>query len=299
MPSITNLSKAKSTTHKMDPRDIIADHRFNGRWEDEPRPDDLITGLLTEGQLQAVGIRPAADADSNPRLVFGFRRWLAAMTIMREQLGGYSDKKPFLLECKISTAETDKEAFLLNIAENMRRTDRSVIDDAHNMHRLKTEYDMTLEEIAQLYGLKSASGVANRLKMLELSPTIQRAVHTGKMPMVKALSLVGADDVTVNEALTGDKDLTAPELERRAIERANSKNDATAPAKEKGRGRPRKDPNSRVKTLKDVRQLASLWSADDTAQLSMLGSLFTAWLDGKSSDKSLRTKIVRLVAATD
>lgn len=284
MASTTSLSVRKSTTHMLRPDDIEVRPQLNGRWKDLARPDRLIDSLLSLGQIQAVVLRPNPE-NGNPLLVAGFRRILAAKTITKEKLGGYSPDKPFLIECKLFPVKTDEEALLLNIAENRDRESTSAIDDAHNMDRLHKDHGMKYEDIAKHYGM-AVSSVSNRISLLTLAIPIQEAVHKGEMSPTAALQLVGSDDQTQAEALK----LGAKTIDQ--VRQTAAKGSQTG---QRRPGRKRSDPNARVKTLKDTRNLMARFSGSDNPMVSMLGGILTAWMDGKTSDSGVQRKVTKLL----
>lgn len=315
MPSITQLSKGRSTTHLMHPDEILADPRHNGRFQAIPEPKDIIKGFLEVGQLEPIAIRPNPDKEGNPILAFGFRRWMAAKAINDKGLTGpaHSGNGPFLLECKIldSHAASDLEAFKRNILENSQRSGVNPMDDAHNLHRLVTDFGLSRSDAAAVYG-KPASFASRRLALLTLAPDLQDKIAKGDLGIAAAEELAKAPE-EAKEALetkirSGERVVAEDVVAAGRDSKANTEvadadpaegggsSAAQAPSRKgakKKAGRPKAAARSR--TTKEVRVLLKSLMEDDEPGLATLGVLLGSWMDGKLTDNGLRRKLTPLL----
>lgn len=162
------------------PEQLEVDPACNGRHE-LPDIQWIIDSILRHGQLQPVTIRRTGG---NPVLVAGFSRWRAISAINKDKL----TEKPLRLRCSY-TALTEKQGFLANIEENRVRNATTPMDDAYNIQRLITVYQMTEQEAADSYRA-SVSWIKGRLQLIELIPEAEKAVRDGRVagPAAKAIS---------------------------------------------------------------------------------------------------------------
>jgi ParB family chromosome partitioning protein len=71
---------------------------------------------------------------------------------------------------------TDLEMLEIAMIENLHREDISSIDKANGFKRLMEEFRYTQNQISQIMGM-SRSAVANTIRLLDLPPQIQEALH--------------------------------------------------------------------------------------------------------------------------
>jgi ParB family chromosome partitioning protein len=77
--------------------------------------------------------------------------------------------------------ETDNQQKLeLAIVENVQRENLSPIEEAKSYLKLTEEFDLTQEGVAKKMG-KSRSAVANKMRLLQLPPEIQKSLVEGKI----------------------------------------------------------------------------------------------------------------------
>ncbi len=86
-----------------------------------------------------------------------------------------------------------EEMLQISIIENIQREDLNDIELAYGYKRLKDEFFLTQNQIAQKVG-KSRSVVANTLRLLELSQNLQEAVRTGEITAGHARALLSLDE---------------------------------------------------------------------------------------------------------
>ncbi len=115
---------------------------------------ELADSIAVHGVLQPLTVR---DTPQGWQLVSGERRLRAA------RLAGL-DRVPCIV-----AAVDQEESSVLALVENLQRRDLDFLDEALALSQLTATYRMTQEEVARRLG-KSQSAVANKLRLLRLSP---------------------------------------------------------------------------------------------------------------------------------
>ena len=114
-------------------------------------------------------------------IVAGERRWRAA------KIAGLTEIPAIIRE---GDEKKNKE---ISLIENIQREDLNPVDKAEGIKSLIDEYSLTQEEIAKILG-KSRSGIANTIRILNLSPKVLELVKEGKMTEGHARSLLVISD---------------------------------------------------------------------------------------------------------
>ena len=121
-------------------------------------------------------------------LIAGERRWRAA-------------REAGLLEIPALIRETDEAGSLTEaLIENLQREDLSPLEEAAAFQQLEEDFGMSHAEIGKRVG-RSRSAVSNTLRLLNLSPAIQKALAEGKLSAGHARALLGLDDNALAEHL--------------------------------------------------------------------------------------------------
>jgi ParB family chromosome partitioning protein len=153
---------------------------------DEETLVSLAGSVREVGVLQPVLVRPAAGGRFE--LIAGERRWRAAM---RAGL----DVIPAIVR------ETgDLQAVEQALVENLHRQDLGVLEEASGYQQLIEDFGLTHEDVATRVG-KSRSAVTNTLRLLQLPPSIQQLVASGRLSAGHARALMGTPDRAFQEAL--------------------------------------------------------------------------------------------------
>ncbi|MEP6659313.1 MAG: ParB/RepB/Spo0J family partition protein [Acidimicrobiales bacterium] len=155
---------------------------------DEETLVSLAGSVREVGVLQPVLVRPSAGGRFE--LIAGERRWRAAM---RAGL----DVIPAIVR------ETgDLQAVEQALVENLHRQDLGVLEEASGYQQLIEDFGLTHEDVATRVG-KSRSAVTNTLRLLQLPPSIQQLVASGRLSAGHARALMGTPDRAFQEALAG------------------------------------------------------------------------------------------------
>ncbi len=120
----------------------------------------LAESIRQNGVLQPVLVR---HGDAGYVLIAGERRWRASIRAGLERI-------PAILEDR-----SQDEAALLALVENMQRCDLTFFEEAGAIRALLLQCGLTQEEAARRLGM-SQSALANKLRLLRLSPLEQRMI---------------------------------------------------------------------------------------------------------------------------
>jgi ParB family chromosome partitioning protein len=133
---------------------------------DQEKMEELTLSIKEKGIIQPVVVRPVGDQFE---LVAGERRFLAAQKLGMEKL-------PALVMEKLSK----EEMLELSLIENLQREDLNPIDQARGYKRLLEECGLTQKELSGRIG-KDRSSIANTLRLLNLTKTVQNFVANGQL----------------------------------------------------------------------------------------------------------------------
>ncbi|MCB1756729.1 MAG: ParB/RepB/Spo0J family partition protein [Gammaproteobacteria bacterium] len=147
------------------------------RYFDEAALQELADSIVSQGMVQPVVLRPFADGYE---LIAGERRWRAA------QLAGMQEVPAVIREY------SDANAAAISLIENIQRENLTPLEEAGALIRLRDEFGMKHDEIAQAIG-RSRSAVTNLLRLLELHDEVKRLVDDRQLDMGHARALLGAD----------------------------------------------------------------------------------------------------------
>jgi ParB family chromosome partitioning protein len=179
---------------------------------DEETIGALADSIREVGLLQPVLVRPAGDGFE---LIAGERRWRAARRVGLQVI-------PALVR------ETDDNTALEQaLVENLQREELNPLEEAAAYQQLIEDFGLTHEQVAARVG-KSRAAISNTLRLMQLPPSIQRAVRERQLSMGHARALLGTPDRAFQEALA--KRITKDDLSVRQVEEAvRARNDVADP----------------------------------------------------------------------
>ncbi|MCM0620975.1 ParB/RepB/Spo0J family partition protein [Nocardioides bruguierae] len=152
---------------------------------DEDAMAELVHSLREIGLLQPVVVRDAGDGYE---LVMGERRWRAAQEAGLEVI-------PAIVR------QTDDTAMLRDaLLENLHRSQLNPLEEASAYAQLLEDFGCTHEELAQQIG-RSRPQISNTLRLLRLSPAVQRRVAAGVLSAGHARSLLAVGDADSQDRL--------------------------------------------------------------------------------------------------
>lgn len=190
--------------------EIPVDQIFRGQYQprrhfDEAALDDLAASIKSQGLMQPIVLRtrPAGGYE----IIAGERRWRAA------QRAGLQSVPSIVREID------DEHAMAMALIENIQREDLNPLEEAMAMQRLRDEFELTQQQLADTLG-KNRVSVANTLRLLNLAPTARTLLERGEIEMGHARALLGLD-ASHQDALSrevADKSMTVRETEKRVRE---------------------------------------------------------------------------------
>jgi ParB family chromosome partitioning protein len=161
----------------------------------QPREDfheeamaELVHSIKEVGLLQPVVVRRTGE--SSYELIMGERRWRAI------QEAGL-DTIPAIVR------QTGDDAMLRDaLLENLHRSELNPLEEAAAYRQLLDDFGCTHDELAGRIG-RSRPQISNTLRLLNLSPAVQRRVAAGVLSAGHARSLLGVEDAAAQDRLAG------------------------------------------------------------------------------------------------
>jgi ParB family chromosome partitioning protein len=161
-------------------------HRQPREVFDEEAMAELVFSIREVGLLQPVVVRPLGD--EGYELVMGERRWRAS-----QQAG--------LTTIPAIVRETDDDVMLRDaLLENLHRSQLNPLEEAAAYGQLLEDFGCTHEELAQRIG-RSRPQISNTLRLLRLSPAVQRRVAAGVLSAGHARALLAVEDGDLQDRL--------------------------------------------------------------------------------------------------
>ncbi len=141
---------------------------------DETALKELADSLQQQGLVQPILVRPYAG---RYELIAGERRWRAA------QIAGLESIPAIVRQLD------DQSVAAVSLIENIQRKDLNALEEAHALQRLRDEFGMTQEAVAEAVG-RSRSAVTNLLRLLELHEEVKMLLEKGQLDMGHARALL-------------------------------------------------------------------------------------------------------------
>ncbi|RYJ30343.1 chromosome (plasmid) partitioning protein ParB [Streptomyces sp. L-9-10] len=168
---------------------------------DEDALAELITSIKEVGLLQPVVVRQVGS--ERYELIMGERRWRACREAGLERI-------PAIVRA------TDDEKLLLDaLLENLHRAQLNPLEEAAAYDQLLKDFNCTHDQLADRIG-RSRPQVSNTLRLLRLSPPVQRRVAAGVLSAGHARALLALDDSEEQDRLAHR--IVAEGLSVRAVE---------------------------------------------------------------------------------
>jgi ParB family chromosome partitioning protein len=153
---------------------------------DEDAMGELVHSIREVGLLQPVVVRRTGPEAYE--LVMGERRWRAS-----QQAG--------LTAIPAIVRETDDNDMLRDaLLENLHRSQLNPLEEASAYAQLLEDFSCTHEELATRIG-RSRPQISNTLRLLRLSPAVQRRVAAGVLSAGHARSLLAVEDPEIQDRL--------------------------------------------------------------------------------------------------
>lgn len=153
---------------------------------DEDAMEELVHSVREIGVLQPVVVRRRGPEEYE--LVMGERRWRATQAAGRDVI-------PAIVR------ETDDTDMLRDaLLENLHRSQLNPLEEAAAYRQMLDDFECTHEELADRIG-RSRPQISNTLRLLKLSPAVQRRVAAGILSAGHARALLAVADPDVQDRL--------------------------------------------------------------------------------------------------
>jgi ParB family chromosome partitioning protein len=168
---------------------------------DEDALQELVTSIKEVGLLQPVVVRQVGPA--RYELIMGERRWRASREAGLEAIPA------------IVRATEDDKLLLDALLENLHRAQLNPLEEAAAYDQLLKDFNCTHDQLADRIG-RSRPQVSNTLRLLKLSPAVQRRVAAGVLSAGHARALLSVEDSEEQDRLAHR--IVAEGLSVRAVE---------------------------------------------------------------------------------
>ncbi len=193
-------------TRKLALTQLIPGKHQPRKYFDSAALGELAVSIKNQGIIQPLLVRQLPGMPQRYEIVAGERRWRAA------KLAGLTEVPV------IVTEYSDKEAMTVALVENLQREDLNPLEEAEALQALREAHGLSQEALAEQLG-KSRSAVANALRLLQLSPSIQEGLIRGDLTAGHARALLSVADMSLRAELYAaiiDQHLSVREAEAAA-----------------------------------------------------------------------------------
>ncbi|MCW2770722.1 MAG: chromosome partitioning protein ParB [Aeromicrobium sp.] len=165
---------------------IVANPRQPRQVFDEDHMAELVHSIKEVGLLQPVVVREVAK--DRYELIMGERRWRASGKAGLETIGA------------IVRDTSDEDLLRDALLENLHRSQLNPLEEASAYQQLLEDFGCTHEELADRIG-RSRPQISNTLRLLKLTPTVQRRVAAGVLSAGHARALVSVSNPEIQDRL--------------------------------------------------------------------------------------------------
>ncbi|WP_295657142.1 ParB/RepB/Spo0J family partition protein [uncultured Nocardioides sp.] len=165
---------------------VSPNHRQPRQVFDEEALAELVHSIAEIGLLQPVVVRRTGE--ESYELVMGERRWRAS------QEAGLATIPAIVRETEDSDMLRDA------LLENLHRAQLNPLEEAAAYGQLLEDFGCTHEDLAQRIG-RSRPQISNTLRLLRLSPAVQRRVAAGVLSAGHARALLSVEDGDLQDRL--------------------------------------------------------------------------------------------------
>lgn len=200
--SLLNNAGEVATVQQLNVEQLVA-----GRYQPRQRIDEAYLAELAQsirqfGIIEPLVVRPLGAGGYE--ILAGHMRWQAAQQAGLMQV-------PAMIR-----AADDRTAAAIALVENLLRRDLNPIEEARALHRLRDEFELTQEQLAETLGI-SQSAISRALGLLSLDPIVQAYIEEGRLEAGHGkalLGLAGETQITLaKQAISAN--WTVRDLERR------------------------------------------------------------------------------------
>jgi ParB family chromosome partitioning protein len=153
---------------------------------EEEAMEELVFSIREVGLLQPVVVRRTGD--ETYELIMGERRWRASQQAGLETIPA------------IVRQTEDNDMLRDALLENLHRSQLNPLEEAAAYSQMLEDFGCTHEELAGRIG-RSRPQISNTLRLLKLSPAVQRRVAAGVLSAGHARSLLAVDNPEIQDRL--------------------------------------------------------------------------------------------------
>jgi ParB family transcriptional regulator, chromosome partitioning protein len=158
------------------PVELLERGRYQPRRDMSPEAlQELSESIKAQGVMQPIVVRPLGE--KRYEIIAGERRWRAA------QMAGLATIPAVVREV------SDEAAIAMALIENIQREDLNPMEEALALARLKDEFELTHQQVADAVG-KSRAMVTNLLRLISLEEDVKKLLEHGDLEMGHARALL-------------------------------------------------------------------------------------------------------------
>lgn len=165
---------------------VVANPRQPRQVFDEDDMDELVHSIKEVGLLQPVVVREVAK--DRYELIMGERRLRASAKAGLETIGA------------IIRDTSDEDLLRDALLENLHRSQLNPLEEASAYRQLLEDFGCTHDELASRIG-RSRPQISNTIRLLKLTPAVQRRVAAGVLSAGHARALVTIDNSEIQDRL--------------------------------------------------------------------------------------------------
>ncbi len=164
----------------MIPIDLIRPNPYQPRRKfDQASLDELCQSIQQYGVIQPINVRKITN--THYELVAGERRLRATA------MAGHKEIPAIVVDIG------EDDSAIMALIENLQREDLGYMEEAEGYRNLIKEHGLTQEELAQKIG-KSQSTIANKIRLLRLSPMVKKLLADNGLTERHARALLKIED---------------------------------------------------------------------------------------------------------
>ena len=130
--------------------------------------EELAESIRAQGVMQPIVVRPLGD--NRYEIIAGERRWRAAQMAELDAIPAVIREVP------------DEAAIAMSLIENIQRENLNPMEEALALSRLKEEFGLTHQQVADAVG-KSRAMVTNLLRLMSLEADVKKLLEHGDLEM--------------------------------------------------------------------------------------------------------------------
>lgn len=174
-----NLEYDSMECYYVDVKRIIVNPNQPRQYFNDDALDELKQSIKQYGIIQPLSVRKTKGFEYE--LIAGERRLRAAMSLGLQ-------KVPVVI-----VNMNEKDSAVVSLIENIQREDLNFMEEAEAYQKLIEKFDFTQEQLSKQVG-KSQSCIANKLRVLKLSPTVKKVINDNNLTERHARAILKIDD---------------------------------------------------------------------------------------------------------